>query len=125
LRTEHRVVLQLVPAAEVVDREQVLHGGIRLAVAGLRFLQVHGPLVSRAREELLRLLGVEILDKRIRDVLDAVLFRVRVDNRDGGLDGDRRRRDHRLVRELCLLSGQHRVLIRDRHVAVAGLEVLD
>ena len=35
-RTEHRVALQLVPAAEVVDSEQVLHGGIRLAVAGLR-----------------------------------------------------------------------------------------
>src|SRR6266511_3132322 len=64
-RTEHRVLLQLVPAAEVVDGEQVLHGGIRLAVAGLRFLQLHGPLVSCAREELLRLLGVEILDKRI------------------------------------------------------------
>src|SRR6266545_6433019 len=103
-RTEHGVALQLVPAAELVDREQVLHSGIRLAVAGLGVLQVHGPLVSCAREEVLRLLGVEILDERVRDVLNAVLLRVRIDNGDGRLDGDRRRRDHRLVGEPRLVE---------------------
>src|SRR6266545_7136556 len=105
-RTEHRVVLQLAPAAEVVDREQVVHGGIRPAVTGLRLLQVHGPLVPYAREEVLRLLAVEVFHERVRDVLDAMLLGVRVNDRDWGLDGDGRRRDHRLVGEPSLLGGQ-------------------
>src|SRR6266511_3365504 len=82
LGTEHRVALQLVPATEVVGREQVVHGWIRPAVTGLRLLQVHGPLVPHAREEVLRLLAVEVLDERVRDVLDAMLLGVLVHHGD-------------------------------------------
>src|SRR6266511_5293294 len=102
LGTEHRVALQLAPATEVVGREQVVHGWIRPAVTGLRLLQVHGPLVPHAREEVLRLLAVEVIHERVRDVLDAMLLGVLVNDRDRGLDGDGRRWDHRLVGEPSL-----------------------
>src|SRR5881296_2777543 len=68
VRAEHGVALQLVPTAEVVGGEQVLHPWIRAAVAGLRLLQVHGPLVSHAGEDVLRLLAMEVLHERVRDV---------------------------------------------------------
>src|SRR5436309_13030739 len=109
VRAEHGVALQLVPTAEVVGGEQVLHRWIRTAVAGLRLRQVHGPLVPHAGEDVLRLLAMEVLHERVRDVLDAVLGRILVHDRDGRLDRDGRRRDHRLVGEPGLPGGQNSV----------------
>ena len=88
------------------------------------------PSIGRAQEadgrvELLRLVGVQELDERLGNLSDAVLVDVLVDDRNRVLDQDRRRRDHHLVLESGLLSGEDLVLVGDRDVTVAGLEVLD
>ena len=75
--------------------------------------------------ELLDLGRVEVLHERLGDVAHAVLVDPLVDDRDRVLDQHGRRRVDRLVLEAGFLRREHLVLVGDRHVAVAGLEVLD
>src|SRR6476661_2399745 len=109
LRLVEELVVDLVPAAELVNREEVLRRRKLLRVHQLR---VDRP-VAVLRPDLLTRIGP--------DEVHEVLRRLRrlLRDRDRRLDQDRRRRDH-VVHVLALGLGLDRlVLIRDEDVALA------
>src|SRR6476661_7218804 len=124
-RAEHGVARQLVPAAQVVRGEQILDRRVLGAAALLGGSDVDRPLVAHRLEDSLRLGRVQVLHERGCDRRDAVLLRLRVDHHGRRLDRDRRRRDHELILAARGDAGQRLVLVRDRDVTVAGLEVLE
>src|SRR2546423_6784921 len=71
-RAEHRIAIELVPAADVVGGEQILDGRELVPVTLLRGGHVDGALVPDVVEHCLGVRRVEVLHERGGDVLDAV-----------------------------------------------------
>src|SRR6478609_8892234 len=112
------VVVELAPAAEVLDGEQAARGRELLGVRREHVL-VDGP-VAPLGELLLRGLGQRVLHERLRR---GGLLGLR-QHGDRVLDLDRAVGDHVVDVLALLLRGQGLVLVADEHVAVARDEVL-
>src|SRR5215212_1717243 len=108
------LVVDLVPAAELVDLEEVLGVGVRLLVDEARR---DAPVALRG-EDLLRLVGLEEIQERLRLVGGLGLGR----DRGRVLDQDRLVRDHVVELDARLLRRDGLVLVGDQDVALAAGE---
>ena len=110
------------PMSSVVNRSFDRRQGVG-RLGGLR--RVDRPRVRRAREDVLRFLRVEVLHELVGDVLDAMRLGVLVDDDGGGPDLDGGWRLDELFLASSGLRGCDLVVVRDRDIAVARLEVLE
>src|SRR5215218_10018918 len=106
------LVVDLVPAAELVDLEQLL----RLRVDGLVDLAGDDAAVALVGEDLLRLGRLEEVQERLRLLGRLGLLR----DRGRVLDQDRLVWHHIVEVDVGLLGGDRLVLVGDQHVALAA-----